>query len=186
MRGSTIMWFARDINRIRRVFAGAGIALLTVMFGVHLAYAGKWLPLNKDGLHDRRSPGLELLQSPEAALGSLPTDTAGNKVDWSRAMDERLIKPRAALAGDKTVQVLDLNIIMSDTAGHPNVLFPHKVHTQWLDCANCHESLFKSKTGATPVSMGSILRGEHCGVCHGAVAFPLTECRRCHTLPHDS
>jgi hypothetical protein len=30
--------------------------------------------------------------------------------------------------------------------------------------------------------MQKILDGEQCGVCHGAVAFPLTECRRCHSV----
>jgi hypothetical protein len=25
-----------------------------------------------------------------------------------------------------------------------------------------------------------ILEGKQCGQCHGAVAFPLTECARCH------
>ena len=28
--------------------------------------------------------------------------------------------------------------------------------------------------------MGNILDGEYCGICHGAVSFPLTECDRCH------
>ena len=27
-----------------------------------------------------------------------------------------------------------------------------------------------------------ILAGEKCGLCHGAVAFPLTECLRCHSV----
>jgi hypothetical protein len=27
--------------------------------------------------------------------------------------------------------------------------------------------------------------GEQCGVCHGAVAFPLTVCGRCHNTPRD-
>ncbi|HEX9180451.1 MAG TPA: c(7)-type cytochrome triheme domain-containing protein, partial [Burkholderiales bacterium] len=53
----------------------------------------------------------------------------------------------------------------------------------WLDCANCHEHLFKSKAGANKLSMQKILEGEQCGLCHGAVAFPLTECGRCHSTP---
>jgi hypothetical protein len=31
--------------------------------------------------------------------------------------------------------------------------------------------------------MLAILEGEQCGQCHGAVAFPLTECTRCHAIP---
>jgi c(7)-type cytochrome triheme protein len=65
----------------------------------------------------------------------------------------------------------------------PAVRFPHRPHTLWLDCANCHEHLFKSKAGANKLSMQKILEGEQCGLCHGAVAFPLTECNRCHSTP---
>jgi c(7)-type cytochrome triheme protein len=43
--------------------------------------------------------------------------------------------------------------------------------------------LFKSKAGATKqLNMFQILQGEYCGVCHGAVSFPLTECKRCHSV----
>ena len=42
------------------------------------------------------------------------------------------------------------------------VRFPHKQLTEWLDCSNCHEKLFKSKTGAwvaaPPPSPSSALR----------------------------
>jgi hypothetical protein len=30
--------------------------------------------------------------------------------------------------------------------------------------------------------MNQILHGEQCGLCHGAVSFPLTECNRCHSV----
>jgi hypothetical protein len=29
--------------------------------------------------------------------------------------------------------------------------------------------------------MASILLGEDCGVCHGKVAFPIADCRKCHS-----
>jgi c(7)-type cytochrome triheme protein len=64
----------------------------------------------------------------------------------------------------------------------PVVLFPHKRHTEWLDCSNCHDKLFKEEIGASHISMFQILAGEQCGVCHGAVSFPLTECNRCHSV----
>jgi hypothetical protein len=31
-----------------------------------------------------------------------------------------------------------------------------------------------------------ILSGEKCGLCHGAVSFPLTECKRCHSVDRGS
>jgi c(7)-type cytochrome triheme protein len=80
------------------------------------------------------------------------------------------------------VKVLDLDVLMNLKGGMPIVRFPHRAHTLWLDCANCHDHLFKAQAGANAISMFAILQGEQCGVCHGAVSFPLTECYRCHSV----
>ena len=147
------------------------------------ANASEWKALKADGLHDPHNPGLQWLQNPADALGRMPSDSAGNRVDWVRAFDDGYIHPRSSISGDAEAKQLDTEIIMNDTGSLPRVMFPHRVHTKWLDCENCHEKIFKSKAGATPVSMGKILEGEYCGVCHGAVSFPLTECNRCHSVP---
>ena len=42
--------------------------------------------------------------------------------------------------------------------------------------------LFRSVREGNAISMAKILDGEYCGVCHGAVSFPLTECDRCHSI----
>ena len=68
----------------------------------------------------------------------------------------------------------------------PMVRFPHRQHTAWLDCSNCHDQLFGQTAGATTINMMLILQGEKCGLCHGAVAFPLTECLRCHSVVRGS
>jgi c(7)-type cytochrome triheme protein len=39
------------------------------------------------------------------------------------------------------------------------------------------------KKGATKYSMVEIFDGKYCGACHMTVAFPLTDCGRCHTRP---
>ena len=145
--------------------------------------AGQWKPLMNDGIHDPNSPALSILQSPSDALSRLPADNAGNQVNWARALQENYIRPRSGLKDQPTINVLDSDVLMNDTGSIPRVLFPHKPHTQWLDCGNCHEHIFRSEAGATPVNMAKILEGEYCGVCHGAVAFPLTECNRCHSVP---
>ena len=150
-----------------------------------VAHAGNWQPLTADGLHDPENPALKVLQNPSDALSRLPADSAGNKVNWVRALEDGYIRPRSGLKEQKSVKILDTDIQMNDTGSIPRVLFPHKAHTKWLDCGNCHEHIFKSKAGATPVTMSKILEGEYCGVCHGAVAFPLTECSRCHSVPLD-
>jgi c(7)-type cytochrome triheme protein len=81
--------------------------------------------------------------------------------------------------------VLDLNIVREVKGSMPDVVYPHKQHTQWLDCSNCHPAIFIPQKGANQISMASILLGEKCGVCHGKVAFPVSECRRCHSRPKE-
>ena len=146
------------------------------------AYAGDWLPLARDGVHDPASPALQLLQEPREALSTLAPDSAGNQVRWVEALDRGQIAPRANLLPGTKVNVLDLDVLLNLRGGTPIVRFPHRQHTLWLDCSNCHEHLFKSKAGANKLSMMQILQGEQCGVCHGAVSFPLTECARCHSV----
>lgn len=162
------------------------VVLLTLALGVLAGQARQWLELERDGLHDPANPGIRKLQEPSEALGVLPPDTAGNQVDWVKALRDGHIEPRTQLKATTPVRVLDSDVLMTDTGEMPIVRFPHRAHTEWLDCGNCHEELFKSKTGASPVNMLAILQGEYCGRCHGAVAFPLTECSRCHSVPRGS
>ena len=163
----------------------AACTLLLELASLYCAatYASEWKPLKADGLHDPQNPALQWMQNPGDALGRMPSDSAGNRVDWVRAFDDGYIRPRSSISGDAEVKQLDTEIIMNDTGSLPGVMFPHRVHTKWLDCENCHDKIFKSKAGATPVTMSKILEGEYCGVCHGAVSFPLTECNRCHSVP---
>lgn len=144
-----------------------------------------WVPLAKDGVHDPRSPGVKLKQEPAEALSVLPPDTAGNQVRWVKALESGAINPRTSLRPEIKYELREDEIIVSKFGSMPAVVFPHRQHTLWLDCRNCHEKLFVSKAGANRLSMQRILDGEQCGLCHGAVAFPLTECNRCHSLSND-
>lgn len=153
---------------------------VTVTSGNVFSQERSWLPLNKDNVHDPMSPALRLLQQPGEALSKLPADTAGNQVRWVEALESGAINPRTNVLPETKVNVLDLDNWLNTSGSMPVVKFPHRQHTLWLDCANCHEHLFKSKAGANKLSMLQILNGEQCGVCHGAVSFPLTECSRCH------
>jgi c(7)-type cytochrome triheme protein len=161
----------------------ARCALALALLAAQATRAGDWLPLAKDGVHDPKSPALELLQEPREALSRLAPDNAGNQVRWVEALDKGQIDPRTNILPDTRIQVLDLDVLLNLRGGTPIVRFPHRQHTLWLDCSNCHEHLFKSKAGANKLSMMQILQGEQCGVCHGAVSFPLTECMRCHSVP---
>jgi c(7)-type cytochrome triheme protein len=170
-------------DNLRAFHCSLMMAVLVAFCGT--AWAGQWQPLMEDGLHDTTNPALEVLQNPADALSRLPADTAGNKVDWVRAVRDGYITPRSQLRENKPVRILDSKILMNTKGSLPRVRFDHEPHARWLDCSNCHEQIFKSKAGETPVTMNAILEGEYCGVCHGAVSFPLTECNRCHTVPHD-
>ena len=164
--------------------AASLLALLAA--GWALAADSPWQPLARDGVHDPASPGLAELQQPADALAPLPRDTAGNLVNWVRAIDSGAITPRSTLSDETPVRLRDDELIIARNGSLPAVRFPHRQHTLWLDCSNCHEELFRSKAGANRFSMTAILNGEQCGVCHGAVAFPLTECNRCHSVPNAS
>lgn len=156
--------------------------LLLVAMVASAAPAGRWRPLQDDGVHDPASPALSALQQPAEALSLLPPRSGGNHVDWVAAIDRGVIAPRSQLRPGTEVRVRDDALIIARYGSMPAVRFPHRQHTLWLDCSNCHDHLFKAQAGANRFSMTAILNGEQCGVCHGAVAFPLTECRRCHSV----
>jgi c(7)-type cytochrome triheme protein len=139
--------------------------------------------LYDDGLHDHNSAAIKTLQDPTEAMSSFPYDRRG-AIDWVKALDLGIIEPRADLKGEKEIKTLDLDIIFEDTGNMPWVKFPHKAHTKWLDCSNCHPDIFIPKKGANNPSMDGILAGEHCGRCHDKVAFALWICERCHNVPH--
>jgi c(7)-type cytochrome triheme protein len=151
-----------------------------------LAAEPAWISLVDDGLHDPTSPAIGVLQEPAEALSLLPSDTTGNKVSWIRALREQYIQPRTNIFPETEIEVIDLDIVMEKTGELPMVLFPHKPHTEWLDCKNCHDKIFIEKVDANPINMFAILTGKYCGQCHGAVAFPLTECNRCHSVSRSS
>lgn len=170
---------------------------------------GKWQSLTDDGLHDLNglrnpeNPGFQLHQEPWAELSKLPPNkprpiisafgnspglavsTADNKVDWIEAVTSGAIKPRRNLAAGAGIEVeppvMDMDILLNPNGSMPPVRFPHRTHTMWLACANCHPAIFIPQKGANPISMHKILEGEQCGICHSAVAFSLTECSRCHS-----
>ncbi|WP_428605733.1 c(7)-type cytochrome triheme domain-containing protein [Sedimenticola sp.] len=140
------------------------------------------LPPAKDGIHDPENDGTEVLQHPKEAFSSLNKANSGNRVDWVKSLESDKIGPRYdRLDPDKQPVVLDLNIVREVKGSMPDVVYPHKPHTEWLDCSNCHPAIFIPKKGANNISMASILMGEQCGVCHGKVAFPVAECRKCHS-----
>lgn len=140
------------------------------------------LPPTEDGIHDPANDGTQMLQPPLQAFGNMPKSHTGNQVDWVKALNEEKINPRFD-RNDPNAKpmIMDLNIVREVKGSMPDVVYPHKQHTQWLDCSNCHPAIFIPQKGANQISMAAILLGQKCGVCHGKVAFPVSECRRCHS-----
>ena len=142
-----------------------------------------WRSLAHDGIHERGSDAIGVLQEPRSALRGLPRANSGDFIDWAAALRIGAIRPRARTGGQGRMEVLDLDILLADTRNMPVVTFPHRTHTEWLACRNCHNWLFRARRGANDISMTDIARGRACGLCHGKVAFPATECFRCHDGP---
>jgi len=140
------------------------------------------LPPSEDGIHDPANDGTLALQPPRDAFAPLPKSNSGNRINWVQALGKGHIAPRwDRLDGQAAPVVMDLNIVREVKGSMPDVVYPHKQHTEWLDCSNCHPQIFVPQKGANQISMAAILLGQKCGVCHGKVAFPVSECRNCHS-----
>ncbi len=134
-------------------------------------------------LYDPTNPDLERLQVPREALQGLPRDR-DDKIDWMKALRSKEIVPRGKLEADGPHLAIDLDIIMRNTREMPWVRFPHRAHSEWLDCSNCHPVPFEPRAGSTPIKMEDIFRGRFCGQCHDRVAFVThRNCDRCHSVP---
>jgi c(7)-type cytochrome triheme protein len=122
-------------------------------------------------------------RDPNVVLKDFPVDAEGN-VDWVKAFKENVIHPHESLDLKKPpMPPFNFDVEIPAVGAMPNVIYPHYPHTFWLDCGNCHPSIFVMKRGANPISMVKIVNGEFCGRCHGRVAFPISNCTRCHVKP---
>lgn len=116
-------------------------------------------------------------------LWRLPEARFGNRVDWDAALEAAAIKPVHQLTIPPSSESAFSNTVLLEAvwAMGPNAFFPHGKHTQWLDCNDCHPYIFNIKKKFTEgLEMLNIVDRQYCGVCHGNVAFPLTDCLRCH------
>lgn len=123
----------------------------------------------------------------DSTVKDLPKDHFGNMVNWAAALREGKIKPAFSLDGKTGPAPLNTDIVIPTVKfkpSPPDVLFPHKAHTEVLDCSSCHTGIFQQKKGGNPdMNMMKIISGQYCGVCHGTVSFPLADCFRCHSQP---
>jgi c(7)-type cytochrome triheme protein len=118
-----------------------------------------------------------------AATG-LPKDKYG-LVDWAKLVRENIIKPKHSLdPEEEEMPPLKMDVLIPAKGTYVNdVIYPHEMHTYWLKCEVCHPQIFVPAKGSNPMTMVGIVQGEWCGRCHGKIAFPLTDCNRCHSAP---
>jgi c(7)-type cytochrome triheme protein len=118
----------------------------------------------------------------------LPTERFGNGIDWEKAEELGLLKPATVVDGVSPKP--NLFPVQKDFAlnpkveGMPDIIFSHKKHTVWNGCELCHPDIFMGvKRGMSHYTMADNSQGKSCGACHTSVAFPLTDCQRCHSKP---
>jgi c(7)-type cytochrome triheme protein len=118
------------------------------------------------------------------AAAGVPKDRYG-LVDWARSARENLINPKHSLDPQaEEMPPLDMDIVIPAKGLFvPDVTYPHAIHTYWLSCDGCHPAIFQPARGENKMTMVAIANGQFCGRCHGKVAFPLTDCSRCHNVP---
>ncbi|MCM0081948.1 hypothetical protein L4X63_10130 [Geomonas sp. Red32] len=133
-----------------------------------------------------RDPALQ--ESFETFAATMPREILGNGINWSKAEETGLLKPIDRLEGvslkPAAMKVQDDFALKAKIDGMPDIIFSHARHTVWNGCELCHPDIFVGvKRGATKYSMIELFEGKYCGVCHDKVAFPQTECKRCHAKP---
>jgi c(7)-type cytochrome triheme protein len=106
-------------------------------------------------------------------------------IDWAKLVRDKVIKPRHSLnEADEEMPALKMDVLILAKGDYvDDVIFPHEMHTFWLKCEVCHPKIFNPQKGSNPMSMVEIAQGQWCGRCHGKVAFPLSDCKRCHVSP---
>ena len=167
-------------------YEGVDPSQMVMMSGITGEIAGSGDPNSFSGEANR----IGLSQHPLALeLSELPKDQYG-LIDWAIAIKTGKIRPLDSLDPKaKPSPSFDLDIaIFTKSQFQPDVIFPHFVHTLWLSCANCHPGIFpmNAKLANAMMTMPKIAAGEFCGRCHNRVAFPLSDCLRCHVKPKDT
>lgn len=128
-------------------------------------------------------PEIELTLDPDSVVAMLPRDHAGN-IDWMAALRHEVIRPRDGIGGPRSPPPGAFEFGFDFYFPGPNEMFdayfPHSAHTEWLECAQCHPRIFRTRP--VQFTMADVFAGKYCGECHGKVAYPvMTGCERCHT-----
>jgi len=115
--------------------------------------------------------------------GKLPLDRF-RMIDWLALKRNGVFKPLVSLDENYKEEVRDNRILfVAKTDSVDNVLFDHRIHSDWIGCSTCHPAIFKPELGGNRIRMMEMARGRFCGHCHGRVSFTFADCKRCHAIP---
>lgn len=183
MKTNTLLTSTRHIAAAALVLLATGASVLAIAADKSFQVDGTVVPFKQNGLHDPSHEAITVYQHPSEAMKDFPR-TNGGVIDWVKALDQGKLVARSDKNGVQTTRAKELDVIMKNTGTMPNVLFPHRQHTELMTCNNCHPDLFQEKAGTSQINMNIINTGKSCGLCHGKVAFPPTrDCIRCHSVP---
>jgi c(7)-type cytochrome triheme protein len=140
-------------------------------------------PSQCDRCHMKETKVLESRFDEFAA--KLPLAGFGNGVDWAAALKAGMINPQNTLSSYELPmefpEKLRKPMKLGTAAPRSAVTFSHEEHFVELDCSSCHPAIFNiRKKGTEAFSMDKNIFGSFCGACHMLVAFPMTDCKRCH------
>lgn len=132
-------------------------------------------------------PNVALSEEFASFAQKMPAEKFGNGINWEKAEREGKIKLTDYLEGVSAprakMKIKSDLTIKGTLEGMPDIIFSHTKHTVWNGCELCHPDIFGIRKGGTNYSMAEIFEGKYCGACHTSVAFPMTDCRRCHAKP---
>ncbi|HHL39399.1 MAG TPA: hypothetical protein ENJ37_02725 [Deltaproteobacteria bacterium] len=117
--------------------------------------------------------------------GELPLDRF-KFIDWIKLKELNVFSPIVSLSSDFRDEIRDNKILfVTKNPIVKNVVFDHKVHSNWITCKACHPEVFKDDL-TNNISMTDMSGGRFCGRCHGKVSFTFADCLRCHNTPKDA
>ena len=124
---------------------------------------------------------------PENLLdGKLPLDRY-RMIDWLALKRNEVFTPLVSLDENYEEETRDNRILfVGKTDTVDNVLFDHRIHSDWIGCSTCHPAIFEDKLGGNRIRMIDMAKGRYCGHCHGRVSFTFADCKRCHAIPRNA
>lgn len=112
--------------------------------------------------------------------GKFPLDRFGF-INWLVLKKRNVFTPVVSLDKNYKEVTRDTKILFKSKSDFvDNVLFDHKIHSDWLKCESCHPAIFNNKLGGNNIKMLDMRKGRYCGHCHGKVSFTFADCKRCH------